>query len=257
MKKKKYDLIYSIGRDCACAGYLKKNHLRSFSGPFDWLTNAGFEKRFELLLNDFSDFMEPKDFKFLPKNPNIFNDPNCDYYENVKTTFYYYHDFPINVPFDQVFDSISEKYSRRIKRFYEKIKTSEKVLLVWFSHYHDTPDEIVVNLCNQFCAKMQKEIDFLIIEHKNGCSEPIAEKLTANITRYRLHTIVLDSDNNPTTFGDIELCNKIFQNFQLKMPFYLKCKKQFFKIISEIVCICIFNKENRKKIRKKIREYYE
>ena len=53
---KKYDIIYSIGRDCACASYLQQNGLRLTSGPFDWLTNAGFEDRFELMLNDFQCF---------------------------------------------------------------------------------------------------------------------------------------------------------------------------------------------------------
>lgn len=35
---KKYDIIYSIGRDCACASYLQQNGLRLTSGPFDWLS---------------------------------------------------------------------------------------------------------------------------------------------------------------------------------------------------------------------------
>lgn len=43
----RYDVIYSLGRDCSCAMYMRQTNLRSCSGPFDWLTHAGFEKRFE------------------------------------------------------------------------------------------------------------------------------------------------------------------------------------------------------------------
>lgn len=256
MKKNGYDLIYSIGRDCACSGYLIMNKLRAYSGPFDWLTNASFEKRFELMMNDFQDFLNPSDFKFLPKDPNVFNDPKCDYYENIKTDFYYYHDFPAGIPFNETFGDIEEKYNRRIKRFYQKIKSAKKVLLVWFSHYHKTEDSIVLDLCNQFCKKMNKKIDFLIIEHQEGCKTPIKKILSKNITRYYLHTMTFDEKNNPTTHGDIELCNTVFENYYLRLPLALQIKKYFFKVLSKIICPFIFNKASRKKLKQLLREKY-
>lgn len=41
--KNKYDVIYSIGADCGCAGNLKRFKLRITSGPFDWLFKASLE----------------------------------------------------------------------------------------------------------------------------------------------------------------------------------------------------------------------
>ena len=63
MKKKTYDIIYSIGYDCSCALYIKETGLRLTSGPFDWLTHASIEERFAALLNEFDDFFNIKDFK--------------------------------------------------------------------------------------------------------------------------------------------------------------------------------------------------
>ena len=65
--KQKYDIIYSIGRDCACAMYMKQANLRACSGPFDWLTNANFETRIDLILNDFQDFINKNDIVPLEK----------------------------------------------------------------------------------------------------------------------------------------------------------------------------------------------
>lgn len=38
MHNNKFDMIYSIGEDCACSLYMNKLKLRKVSGPFDWLT---------------------------------------------------------------------------------------------------------------------------------------------------------------------------------------------------------------------------
>ena len=153
----KYDIIYSIGRDCACALYLQQNGLRSTSGPFDWLTNAGFEDRFELMLNDFQYFLDKKYLKQMPKPTQFPADKNNDYYENIKTQLYFWHDFPADKSFDEAYPEVKLKYERRIKRFYENIKDKNRVLLVWFSQVHQTPDNIVLELCNRFSEKMGKK----------------------------------------------------------------------------------------------------
>ena len=49
--KNKYDIVYSIGHDCACSMYLKKHNLRVVSGPLDWLTSVPAHMRFNLILN--------------------------------------------------------------------------------------------------------------------------------------------------------------------------------------------------------------
>lgn len=222
---KKYDIVYSIGRDCASTMYLKNHNLRLTSGPFDWLTNANFEDRLKCLLNDFHDFLQITDLKKLTKNPNIDNDENCDYYENVKTNFYFYHDFPIDIPLKDSFDNVNDKYKRRIGRFLKNIKNKKRILFVWFSHYTWTDDKIIMNLCNQYCKKINKQIDFLIIENDKTkqIGELLSYQLAPNIIRYCISTNLQPN----TIMGNIEDVNKILSLYAVKQPFKIvqKIKK--------------------------------
>ena len=225
---KKYDIIYSIGRDCSCAMYLQKQGLRISSGPFDWLTNVNdIKDRLNFILNDFNDFLNLEDLKFLPKDPNVFNDEACDYYENLRNGFYYYHDFHKNLSLNDAFPQVKEKYNRRIERFIRNLKTKKKVLLVWFSHI-PTADEAIIPLCEQICQKYGKQIDFLIIENDDSKADDDIEKkfLATNIVMYKLKTSSLDEKGNPTTMGREEVCSKLFKNYAR-----IKTAKEYIKII--------------------------
>ena len=57
MFRKKFDLVMSLGYDCGCAMYLKKYNLRGYSCPFDWVYSSTFEKKIELIINDFDGFL--------------------------------------------------------------------------------------------------------------------------------------------------------------------------------------------------------
>ena len=198
----KYNIIYSIGCDCATASYMNSVGIRSYSGPFDWLTHADFETRFNFMINDFKDFLNKSDLRPMPKPTQFPADKNNDYYENTRTGFYFWHDFPADKPFEDAFPEVKQKYERRINRFYEKIKNSKRVLLIWFSQYHNTPDHVVLDLCNKFCSKVGKTIDFLIIEHTEGLNKVKEKKLTENIVRYNCHATKFDAARGGgTDFG--------------------------------------------------------
>lgn len=250
MIHKKYDIIYSIGRDCACASYLQQNGLRLTSGPFDWLTNAGFEDRFELMLNDFQYFLDKKDLKQMPKPTQFPADKNNDYYENIKNNLYFWHDFPADKSFDETYPEVKLKYERRIKRFYENIKDKNRVLLVWFSQVHQTPDNIVLELCNRFSEKMGKKIDFLIIEHQDGLNTAKKYMLSKNIERWQCHTTKFDETGVPQTLGNEELIQPIFSLYQLRVPLTTKAKHISLKLFVKFICLFVPIKKWRKSIRK-------
>lgn len=251
--KKNYDIIYSLGRDCACSIYMKMHQLRICSGPFDWLTNAGFEERIDLILNDFSDFFHPQDFRFLPKDPSVMNDANYDYYENTRTNFYFYHDFPVGAPFEETLLTVKEKYLRRIARFYHDIQEKDKVLFIWFSHYHETSDDTLKSAHTAICDKMGKNIDFLIIEHKEGVMRAKRTEVTPNIIKYHLHTVVLDDNNLPTTLGDEELCKMVFSQYGVNVPLKVRIGIVLGNLLSKIVCSLVPVKKWRKALRKKLK----
>lgn len=248
--KKTYDLIYSIGASCACAGYMKKHFLRTFSGPLDWLTNTTLETNTNFIINDFNDFLNIEDFEYIGKNPKP--EQNCDEYKNTRTGLNFYHDFKSDIPFEESFRFVQEKYKRRISRFYEKIKSNERVLLIWFNYTGNTPAETIIEQCNAVMDKFGKKLDFLIIEHdETKTSGKIENKqLSENITHVLLYIQKNDENGSPTTYGDIKNCNRVFKNYQLKMScfkrFYLHTKKYAIKIL----CAFVPSKELRRKLKK-------
>ena len=214
----KYDIVYSIGHDCACIMYQKKHRLRVVSGPLDWLTSVPAHMRFHMILNDFAGFMNMDDFVFVDKDPNIVNDDKCDYYQNTRTGLYFYHDFAAGAPLAESFAGVAEKYKRRIERFYQNIREKPRVLLVWFSHYHDTTNEQWAKFASDFCDKMGKNIDFLIIQHLENQHTPIQTIIAPNIVRYDMHTIEKDKRGNNTTVGNEKLCDTVFAQYGLRVP---------------------------------------
>lgn len=225
------------------------------SGPFDWLTYASFEDRFTYLLNDFTDFFNREDFIPLEKDLSITNDNTSDYYHNKRTNFYFYHDFPNNENFDYIFPIVKQKYERRIKNFYENIKKNDHILLVWFSHHHNTSDEKVFSLCSDFINKAGKPVDFLIIENKVNNKENQQvdiKKITDNILRVNLHTIALDSTGNITTLGNEAACNSIFSEYSLNIRLSVKVQRIILITIVKFACLFIPAKKNRRNFRKRL-----
>lgn len=249
----KYDIIYSIGHDCACSMYLKKHRLRVVSGPLDWLTSVPAHMRFDMILNDFDGFMNMRDFEFVEKDPNIFNDEKCDYYKNKRTGLYFYHDFAAGVPLSQSFGAVAEKYKRRIDRFYENIRDKQRVLLVWFSHYHNTTNEQWARFANDFCTKVGKTIDFLVIQHMENQYTPIKTTVAPNIVRYDLHTIEKDANGNNTTVGNEKLCDTIFSQFGLRVPRERRLQYFWKQCLLNGVCKFVPFHDARHSWRKKLR----
>lgn len=200
--------------------YLNKTKLRTTSGPFDWLTNADFETRINLILNDFKDFLNKEDLKPLQKDPNFINDDNNDYYENTRTSFYFYHDFPVNQDFDLAFEDAKEKYERRIERFLSNLKTKKRILLVWFSTIPHTNDKTLIKLCNSICEKYNKRIDFLIIEQDDTKKQGDIEKkqIAKNITKYSMCTFIfyINNENKHITERLEKYILPILWNYKVK-----------------------------------------
>lgn len=247
--KKKYDIIYSLGYNCGCGLFLRDNSLRVVAGPFDWVGNATFEQRFDCLLNGFTDFMNIKYFRFLPKKPGD-TDIKCDYYENTKTHFYFIHDFPIGCDFEKQFSIVREKYERRIKRFYENIKTKKRILLIWLSLEHNTPDNVVKDLCTKFCKKMNRDdIDFVIIEHAENEKEFIERKIAPNISRYNFHV-----RGDYVVRGNAPLLTKFYRQYQIARPYWKGISHSIKLAISKIICpLLFFNKDWKIKLKVKLR----
>ncbi|MBQ8743758.1 MAG: hypothetical protein IJZ18_01060, partial [Mailhella sp.] len=95
---RKFDYVISIGEDCPCAMYLKRHKLRDASYPFDWLRQATFEKRIELIVNDFCGFMKKENLRWKAKPATGPRDTENDIYDDIATDFQFFHDFKEGLP---------------------------------------------------------------------------------------------------------------------------------------------------------------
>ena len=162
---KKFDLVVSIGEDCACTSYLRRFNLQDFSFPFDWLTKASFETRTKLLINNFDNFLNKENLVLMQKTKNTNVDNKHDYYIDSVLDFYFYHDFRININFDEEYENVKEKYTRRINRLYKEIDSSKNILFVWWSRDKHQDENVIVESYQKLKETFKnKEIHLLLIE---------------------------------------------------------------------------------------------
>lgn len=127
--REKFDFVCSLGAACLCAESLRDAGLRLSSGPFDWVSGGTLADRVGLVVRDFDGWFEADDLEPIG-DPNHFGH---DGYRNRRTGFSYPHDFTSGVPFAEDYPSVREKYSRRVARFLDCVRTSHRVLFVWIA----------------------------------------------------------------------------------------------------------------------------
>lgn len=258
INKTSYDLILSIGEDCASTSYLRRLGIQTASYPFDWLTKAPFENRVELLVNNFKNFMKKDFFKLLHKDPAIFGhtDEKYDYYEHVENKFYFYHDFTHGKSLDEVFPEVEKKYNRRIKRLYNDINKSKKVLFVWLSRNKELAASDLTGAMEKLKKRFpKKDINLLILENdKNAVSGNVKYRsLDQNITQVKYDNASYDRSNPlAECMGNIAASDLILsQLIQLKKD-NISVKKRVLLKAGNLLCLFIPNSSKRRNCREKI-----
>ena len=136
----------SLGYFCSVASELESMGLRNESSPFDWLI-SDFEGVIKAIQNNFENFL---DYEYLSQNRQY-----PAYYLNTKYNVHFYHDFSPYIPLKKQLSLVKEKYSRRIKRFYESI--SEPTLFVRY-----ISDEQLVNGSSKELLWIEEHYDEII-----------------------------------------------------------------------------------------------
>ena len=238
----KFDIVFSIGEDCSCTSYLRRCNLQNYSYPFDWLTNAPFKNRITLIYDDFENFLNINDLKPLVKKANNENEKKFDLYENIKNEIYFYHDFPAGLNINESHKIVSEKYQRRIKRFYNEIEKSQKILFVWLSHSKLHSEEKIIDAYEKLHNKFSnKEIYLLIIENNT-------ENKSINLKDN--HVLIINQDTKSDdkkhhydkTMGNKTNNLKVFKKIKLNITFKAKIKKLLYIICKNIVSLIPYRK---------------
>lgn len=240
----KYDLIFGIGEACSCTSLLRENYLQFFSYPFDWLYGTNFFGRCKILANDFSNFINKEDLELSGFTRSI----NCNAYYNKHNDITFNHDFNKDIPFDEMYDTVSKKYQRRIERLLNNIKSSQDILIV----YLETPttdhifvsDEEIINGFELIKNKYpQKNINLLYFTNSNDKNETIdiAENITRIFCSYKQNNPEFDYIVNHKTLK--QYIRKFKLKGNLKRIVNMKIKKFFISFLP--------SKNLRRKLRKK------
>lgn len=105
-----FENFISLGCYCGVAASMSKLGVRSCSGPFDWYL-SGFRGVLECIENDFYDFLDVNNLEIVSYGTAL---------EDKKYDFYLGHE--IKVSFDRDYETIYQKYMRRINVFREQIR---------------------------------------------------------------------------------------------------------------------------------------
>ena len=109
-----YNNFISLGYFCEVAQDLEKLGLRSFSSPFDWGI-SNFPCVIKAIANRFDGFLEYRNLLQSDKfRSHYFDDQYC---------FFSFHDFSAYTPLDKQYQSVHEKYMRRINSFLSAIES--------------------------------------------------------------------------------------------------------------------------------------
>ncbi|MDI3410008.1 DUF1796 family putative cysteine peptidase [Bacillus sonorensis] len=120
--KGNYDAIFGLGHLCLTALQLRKNNLRHYAGPLDWVGTPYLTDLNRLLRNRFSNFLEPQNLRITGYSTGV---DSHERYISLRDDYYYVdsaHDFKADQnTFDDIvtYPEVKEKFSRRINRFFK------------------------------------------------------------------------------------------------------------------------------------------
>lgn len=127
-------MIVSLGSTCSVSYQLQKHEKRTVAFPFDWIRTESLADITFAIKDNFKEFLNVENVDRSDKFPTF--DPEKESFpeENKGSSIImknkygmkFYHDFSDSVDIDV----IKEKYTRRISRFLDLIKTCEEVCFI-------------------------------------------------------------------------------------------------------------------------------
>ncbi|MCY8267403.1 papain-like cysteine peptidase [Bacillus haynesii] len=159
-----YNAIFGLGHLCLTALQLRKNNLRPYAGPLDWVGTSSLTELNRLLKNRFSNFMAPLNLRVTGYSTGVYT---TDRYISLTDDYYHVdsaHDFKADkntLEHLATYDEVIEKFNRRINRFYEKMSTANRVLFVRTNGTYKEAEELESVLSDL----VQNDFRVLLINH--------------------------------------------------------------------------------------------
>ena len=213
-KEYDFDVIFSIGRACRPARYLKDHELRFYANPLDWMMSYSLDTVIHLYQTKFNDFF--LHFSADKTNSNWFID-----IKNSITSIHY-----AEIGLDP--QAFNRKMKNRFKTVHKKLKKSNKICFISnrnentkvFSDFLNEMSKIYSGKITLINIKSNNEIDgnLSLIKHDKI---DISERL--ELIEYEFNDVNkngTDKNINPDFWlGNEDLWNSIVKKISLKINF--------------------------------------
>ena len=190
----------SLGYYCGPAASMEVKGLRTTSGPFDWYVSEyqgvikTIEEKFEHFL-EFSNLMHCEERKH--------------YFYDKKYGFLFNHEIGIGEKEDLRFQTIKEKYNKRIRRFLEMLQSPCCLIRA-------VRDENEIEYINNHYADIEKM--FKAYNQANIVIYLVPQKLLANAINfpfYRVEQCILNQEESPRLFDqNKELLQFLYESIE-------------------------------------------
>lgn len=139
----KYDLVCSLGGNCAAAHNIQYKKLRIYALPFDWTyftTEEAVYKLADGFMNNFKEYALKENFKELPINRA--HADKIQYEDNYGKIIWANH-FLYEEDRELGYQRVKEILDRRFKRLIRLIKKSKKILFLFSVSFSIKPDSFI------------------------------------------------------------------------------------------------------------------
>lgn len=238
----KYDVIYSLGCNCAAAEYLRKYGLRCAAGPFDWIAAENGYAPWETILDRFQHFLV---LEKLEKCSNqTAGSENC-LYRHSQTGYVFYHDFTWNAPFEEQLPAVLQKYRRRAGRFLADLESSKRVLLVWYGESGITLEKVRLEYYTK-CLRQKygKHIDTLVLQYAKTEQNP--QIITEDgLSVYQWPDNHIKNRQDGFLLWDRDTLGPVFASLWLSKSFLFRIRQKLVNMAVHVAAWFIFNRSAR------------
>ena len=158
--KEKFDMIISLGGNCAAGTQMVTRGLRTYSLPFDWTFMADsrpVEYFPEGLRDKFKNLCLKENLEELKGSER--GDERFQYqYKDNYTGYRFIHLFHKDINNEGVYEKSYETLRRRVDRLYEKLATAKKVMIVLQTNF--VVDEKYIYEIKKTFEELYPDIDF-------------------------------------------------------------------------------------------------
>ena len=217
----RYDFVCSLGPDCGCAGHLIKSRLRRESYPLDWLGTwtLSLTRVAEIVRDEFAGFLKLENIRTIPppkpvQTPDgVLDDTRHAWCGDDALHIVIPHDFPIDRPIAEVYPEVRRKYDRRIARFYRTMRSSKRVLMVYWTWRNSPEPDDILAAAGIFRAKFpESRVDLLVMRHRDGAGVDARELADGVVL---VDAPIHPAGSNPA-FGDIPFNCRLFGAIRLR-----------------------------------------